>query len=58
MEEHFLWRKRWDKVLSWDFEKPEIKWFEGAKLNITENCIYLCYKKGSLSVDCDGFCDG
>jgi len=38
-EEHFLWRKRWDKVLSWDFEKPEIKWFEGAKLNITENCI-------------------
>src|SRR5690606_23376181 len=38
-EEHFLWRKRWDKVLEWDFEKPEIKWFEGAKLNITENCI-------------------
>ena len=25
--------------LSWDFSKPEIKWFEGAKLNITENCI-------------------
>jgi len=38
-EEHFIWRKRWDKVLSWDFTKPEIKWFEGAKLNITENCI-------------------
>ncbi|TYB79798.1 acetate--CoA ligase [Bizionia myxarmorum] len=38
-EEHFLWRKKWDKVLSWDFAKPEIKWFEGAKLNITENCI-------------------
>ena len=38
-EEHFVWRKHWDKVLSWDFEKPEIKWFEGAKLNITENCI-------------------
>lgn len=38
-EEHFLWRKRWDKVLSWDFSKPEVKWFEGAKLNITENCI-------------------
>ena len=38
-EEHFLWRKKWDKVLSWDFSKPEIKWFEGAKLNITENCI-------------------
>ncbi|SHH63178.1 acetate--CoA ligase [Winogradskyella jejuensis] len=38
-EEHFLWRKKWDNVLSWDFKKPEIKWFEGAQLNITENCI-------------------
>ncbi|HEA21870.1 MAG TPA: acetate--CoA ligase [Pricia antarctica] len=38
-EEHFLWRKKWDTVLSWDFSKPEVKWFEGAKLNITENCI-------------------
>ncbi len=38
-EEHFVWRKRWNKVLDWDFTKPEIKWFEGAQLNITENCI-------------------
>ena len=38
-EEHFVWRKLWDKVLTWDFSKPEIKWFEGAQLNITENCI-------------------
>jgi acetyl-CoA synthetase len=38
-EEHFVWRKKWDKVLSWDFSTPEVKWFEGAKLNITENCI-------------------
>lgn len=38
-EEHFVWRKKWENVLSWDFSKPEIKWFEGAKLNITENCI-------------------
>ncbi|MGV6832364.1 MAG: acetate--CoA ligase [bacterium] len=38
-EEHFLWRKKWDTVLDWDFTKPEIKWFQGAKLNITENCI-------------------
>ena len=38
-EEHFMWRKKWDNVLSWDFSKPEVKWFEGAKLNITENCI-------------------
>ncbi|MBZ9632496.1 acetate--CoA ligase [Salegentibacter sp. LM13S] len=38
-EEHFTWQKKWDNVLSWDFNKPEIKWFENAKLNITENCI-------------------
>lgn len=38
-EEHFSWHKKWDKVLEWDFTKPEIKWFQGAKLNITENCI-------------------
>jgi len=38
-EEHFTWRKKWENVLSWDFNKPEVKWFEGAQLNITENCI-------------------
>ena len=38
-EEHFMWRKKWDKVLSWDFSKPEVKWFEGGQLNITENCL-------------------
>lgn len=38
-QDHFVWRKKWDKVLSWDFTKPVVKWFEGAQLNITENCI-------------------
>ena len=35
----FMWRKRWDKVLEWEFEKPDVKWFQGGKLNITENCL-------------------
>ena len=35
----FVWKKKWDKVLEWDFYKPEVKWFIGGKLNITENCI-------------------
>ena len=35
----FCWQKKWEKVLNWDFEKPEIKWFEGGKLNITNNCL-------------------
>ena len=37
--ENFQWRKKWDKVLEWNFKEPNIKWFQGAKLNITENCI-------------------
>jgi acetyl-CoA synthetase len=37
--EHFYWHRKWDKVLDWNFREPMIKWFEGAKLNITENCI-------------------
>jgi acetyl-CoA synthetase len=36
---NFQWRKKWDKVLSWNFSEPNVKWFEGAKLNITENCL-------------------
>lgn len=35
----FLWKKKWDSVLEWNFKEPEIKWFKGAKLNITENCL-------------------
>lgn len=38
-ENEFTWQKKWDKVLDFDLRKPSIKWFEGAKLNITENCI-------------------
>jgi acetyl-CoA synthetase len=33
----FSWKKKWEKVLDWDFEKANIKWFQNAKLNITEN---------------------
>lgn len=35
----FKWRKPWEKVLEWDFQAPDIKWFSGGQLNITENCI-------------------
>ncbi len=37
--ENFTWKKKWDKVLEWNFKEPNIKWFINAKLNITENCI-------------------
>ncbi len=37
--EDFYWRKKWEKVLDWNFTDPKIEWFKDAKLDITENCI-------------------
>ncbi len=37
--ESFLWRKKWHTTLQWDFEKPDVRWFDGGELNITENCL-------------------
>jgi acetyl-CoA synthetase len=37
--DNFLWRKKWDRVLEWNFTEPKVEWFGGGKLNITENCI-------------------
>lgn len=37
--ENFLWQKKWDTLLEWDFKTPDVKWFSGARLNITENCL-------------------
>lgn len=37
--ETFQWKKKWDKVLDWDFQGPDVKWFQGGQLNITENCL-------------------
>ena len=36
--ETFTWKKKWDKVINWD-EAPVARWFDGAQLNITENCL-------------------
>ena len=35
----FEWHQKWDKTLEYDFHKPEVKWFLGGKVNITENCL-------------------
>ena len=37
--ENFVWRRKWDTVLEWNFKEPKIEWYKGARLNITENCI-------------------
>ncbi|MDA8432661.1 MAG: acetate--CoA ligase [Nitrospiraceae bacterium] len=38
-EKQLAWYKKWDKVLEYDFMKPEIKWFQGGKLNASYNCL-------------------
>ncbi len=35
----FVWRQKWHTVLKNDFVTPDVRWFEGGKLNITENCL-------------------
>jgi len=37
--ESFNWKRKWDKVLNWNFDEPNVKWFDGGQLNITENCL-------------------
>ena len=37
--DNFLWKKKWNNVLESDFDTATIKWFNGAQLNITENCL-------------------
>lgn len=48
----FVWKKKWDKVLEWDFHNAEVKWFLGGKLNITENCLdrHLPHKANQTAI--------
>jgi len=38
-EQFLTWDKPWDKVLDWDYHKAHIRWFDGAKLNVSYNCL-------------------
>ncbi len=35
----FQWIKKWDKTLEWNFTEPDVQWFQGGKLNITQNML-------------------
>lgn len=35
----FQWKKKWTTLTSGDFHEANVKWFEGAEVNITENCL-------------------
>lgn len=38
-EQNFVWKRPWNQVLDWDFKDAHVRWFDGAQLNITENCL-------------------
>ncbi|MDX2188822.1 MAG: acetate--CoA ligase [Bacteroidota bacterium] len=50
--EKFTWKKKWDKVLDWNFIDLNIKWFDGGQLNITENCLdrHLATKGDQIAI--------
>lgn len=37
--QHFVWQQAFERVIDWNFTQPNIQWFVGGKLNITENCL-------------------
>ena len=38
-EELVTWDKKWDTVVDADLTVPEVKWFDGGKLNVSYNCL-------------------
>ncbi len=52
-ENNLSWFKKWNKVFERDFEKPEVKWFIGGKLNVSYNCLdrhLLSYRKNKAAL--------
>jgi acetyl-CoA synthetase len=38
-EENFVWDRKWNQVIDFNMVEAEVTWFQGAKVNITKNCI-------------------
>ena len=38
-KELVTWFEPWKKVSEWDYDNADIKWFQGAKLNVSFNCL-------------------
>ncbi|MEQ8231753.1 MAG: AMP-binding protein, partial [Gammaproteobacteria bacterium] len=37
--EFVTWEQTWDSVSSYDFHSADIRWFDGARLNVSYNCL-------------------
>ncbi len=38
-EQFLTWDQPWQRVLDWDFRRGHVRWFAGAKLNVSVNCL-------------------
>jgi acetyl-CoA synthetase len=38
-QEFVSWFRPWERVANWDFTEANIRWFEGAELNVAYNCV-------------------
>ena len=38
-EQFVTWDRKWDRVSNCDFNEVDIRWFEGARLNVAYNCV-------------------
>src|SRR3954469_24413687 len=49
--DNFQWEKKWNEVLKWNFNVPDVKWFLEGKLNISVNCLdrHLAAKKDKVA---------
>ncbi|MFD2602852.1 acetate--CoA ligase [Flavobacterium suzhouense] len=51
-DENFTWYQKWDKVVEFDMQEADVKWFVNAKVNITKNCIdrHLAKRGGKTAI--------
>ncbi len=38
-EQFLSWDRKWDRIANWNFDTVDIRWFEGARLNVAYNCV-------------------
>jgi acetyl-CoA synthetase len=49
---NFVWQRKWDTIFQWNANNSQVKWFDGALLNITENCIdrHLLHQPDKIAI--------
>jgi acetyl-CoA synthetase len=50
------WYQPWSRVSNWNYTSVDIKWFEGARLNVSHNCLdrHLAKRAGQVAIVWEG----